>query len=61
MRHAGVAALGMQLLENALKRLGLRDSCFLIAECSEQEAAALIPIIQAVLTTLREKDAVKIE
>ena len=26
----------MQLLENALKRLGLRDSCFLIAECRVQ-------------------------
>lgn len=25
-----------QLLENALKRLGLRDSCFLIAECRVQ-------------------------
>ena len=39
----------------------IRQLRFLIAECSEQEAAALTPIIQAVLTTLREKDAVKIE
>ena len=32
MRHAGVAALGVQLVENALKRLGLRNRRFLIAE-----------------------------
>ena len=36
MRHAGVAALGVQLVQNALKRLGLRDGCFLIAECRVQ-------------------------
>ena len=32
MRHAGAAALGVQLVQNALKRLGLRNRRFLIAE-----------------------------
>ena len=33
----------------------------LIAECSEQEADALIPVIEAVLSALRSKTAIEIE
>ena len=33
----------------------------LIEDCSEQEAEALIPILNAVLPVLRSKDAIKIE
>ena len=33
----------------------------LIEECSEQEADALIPVIEAVLTVLRSKKTIKIE
>ena len=39
----------------------IRQIRFLIEECSEQEAAALIPVIQSVLSTLRAKEASKIE
>lgn len=39
----------------------IRQLRFLIEECSEQEAKALIPIIEAVLSALRSKDASKIE
>lgn len=39
----------------------IRQLRFLIEECSEQEAAALIPVIQSVLSTLRAKEASKIE
>lgn len=39
----------------------IRQLRFLIEECSEQEAAALIPVIQSVLLTLRAKEASKIE
>ncbi len=39
----------------------IRQLRFLIEECSEQEAAALIPIIQSILSTLRSKDVSKIE
>lgn len=39
----------------------IRQIRFLIEECSEQEAAALIPVIQSVLSTLRAKEARKIE
>ena len=39
----------------------IRQLCFLIEECSEQEAKALIPIIEAVFSVLRSKDASKIE
>lgn len=39
----------------------IRQLRFLIEECSEQEAAALIPVIQSVLSTLRAKEASTIE
>lgn len=39
----------------------IRQLRFLIEECSEQEAAALLPVIQSVLSTLRAKEATKIE
>ncbi|MVB09676.1 hypothetical protein CAFE_03410 [Caprobacter fermentans] len=39
----------------------IRQLRFLIEECSEQEAAALIPVIEAVLSTLRAKDASEIK
>ena len=39
----------------------IRQIRFLIEECSEHEAAALIPVIQSVLSTLRAKEASKIE
>lgn len=39
----------------------IRQLRFLIEECSEQEAKALIPIIEAVFSVLRSKDASKIE
>ena len=39
----------------------IRQIRFLIEECSEQEATALIPVIQSVLSTLRAKEASKIE
>ena len=38
----------------------IRQLRFLIEECSEQEAKALIPIIEAVFSVLRSKDASKI-
>lgn len=39
----------------------IRQLRFLIEECSEQEAAALIPVIQSVLSTLKAKEVRKIE
>lgn len=39
----------------------IRQLRFLIEECSEQEAKALIPIIEAVFSVLRSIDASKIE
>ena len=39
----------------------IRQLRFLIEECSEQEAKALIPMIEAVFSVLRSKDASKIE
>lgn len=39
----------------------IRQLRFLIEECNEQESAVLIPIIQAVLSALRAKDANQIE
>ena len=39
----------------------IRQLRFLIEECSEQEAKALIAIIEAVFSVLRSKDASKIE
>ena len=39
----------------------IRQLRVLIEECSEQEAKALIPIIEAVFSVLRSKDASKIE
>lgn len=39
----------------------IRQLRFLIEECSEQEAAALIPVIESVLSTLRAKESSKIE
>ena len=47
---------GMQRETPAIRQLR-----FLIEECSEQEAKALIPIIEAVFSVLRSKDASKIE
>lgn len=39
----------------------IRQLRFIIEECNEKEAAALIPIIESVLSVLREKEAAKIE
>lgn len=39
----------------------LRQLRFLIEECNEQEAAALIPVIQSVLSTLRAQYPTSIE
>ena len=39
----------------------LRQLRVLIEECSEEEAAAIIPVFQAVLTALRDKNALPIE
>ena len=39
----------------------LRQLRLLIEECSEGEAAAMIPVFQAVLNALRDKDATPIE
>lgn len=39
----------------------LRQLRLLIEECSEEEAAAIIPVFQAVLTALRDKNATHIE
>ena len=35
--------------------------CLLINECSEEEAATLLPVIEAVLTALRTNKGIKIE
>lgn len=40
---------------------GLRHLRFLIEECSEREANALIPVIEAVLAAIRTENAAKIE
>lgn len=39
----------------------LRQLRLLIEECSEEEAAAIIPIFQSVLTALRDQNATPIE
>lgn len=39
----------------------IRQLRFMIEECSEQESAALIPIIESVLSVLRAKGAIEIE
>ena len=39
----------------------LRQLRLLIEECSEEEAAAIIPVFQAVLTALRDQNATPIE
>lgn len=39
----------------------IRQLRFLVEECSEQEAATLITVIQAVLSALRANDATQIE
>lgn len=39
----------------------IRQLRFLIEDCSEQEATTLIPVIEAVLSALRAKEASKIE
>lgn len=39
----------------------LRQLRVLIEECSEEEAAAIIPVFQSVLTALRDKNALPIE
>ena len=46
----------MQLDSPALRQLRL-----LVNECSEEEAAAIIPVFQAVLTALRDQNATPIE
>lgn len=38
----------------------IRRLFFLIADCSEQEAAALIPVVQSFLAAVRSKNAVEI-
>lgn len=39
----------------------LRQLRVMIKECSEEEAAAIIPVFQSALTALREKNALPIE
>ena len=39
----------------------LRQLRLLIEECSEEEAAAIIPVFQSVLTALRDQSAIKIK
>ena len=39
----------------------LRQLHVMIEECSEEEAAAIIPVFQSVLTALRDKNALPIE
>ena len=39
----------------------LRQLRVLIEECSEEEAASIIPVFQSVLTALRDKNALPIE
>ena len=39
----------------------LRQLRLLIEECSEEEAASIIPVFQSVLTALRDKNALPIE
>ena len=39
----------------------LRQLRVLIEECSEEEAAAIIPVFQSVITALRDKNALPIE
>lgn len=39
----------------------LRQLRLLIEECSEEEAAAIIPVFQAILTALRDQNATPIE
>lgn len=39
----------------------LRQLRLLIEECSEEEAAAIIPVFESVLTALRDKNALPIE
>ena len=39
----------------------LRQLRVLIEECSEEEAAAIIPVFQSVVTALRDKNALPIE
>lgn len=39
----------------------IRRVCLLINECSDDEAATLLPVIEAVLTVLRSSSGIKIE
>lgn len=39
----------------------IRRVCLLINECSDDEAATLLPVIEAVLTALRSSSGIKIE
>ena len=39
----------------------VRRVCLLINECSEDEAATLLPVVEAVLTALRSSKGIKIE
>ena len=39
----------------------IRRLRFLVEECSEQEAATLIPIIESILSALRSSDSMKIK
>lgn len=39
----------------------IRQLCFLIEECSEQEAATLIPVIESILNALRSDSSTEIK
>lgn len=39
----------------------IHRACLLINECSEDEAATLLPVIEAVLTALRSKSSITIQ
>ena len=47
--------------EMARKNPSIRRLRFIIEDCSEQEAAALIPVIESVLSVIKQKDATKIK
>lgn len=45
--------------ETQLENPAIRSLRFLIDQCSEEEAAALIPVIESILAALRAKDSSK--
>ena len=47
--------------EMRMETPALRQLRVMIEECSEEEAAAIIPVFQSVLTALRDKNALPIE